>query len=97
MPNGQWAGSTRSTRLPTNWPALRRAIFARDGHTCWICGQPGADTIDHKVQGDDHSLTNLAPVHDRNPPHCHRFKSSSEGVAARTKRRRTPEPHPGLI
>lgn len=55
----------------------------RDKGICYICNKPGADTIDHVVQGDDHSLENLKAVHDRTPPHCHRKKSSSEGHQAK--------------
>lgn len=98
---GQWEDSDRRTRLPTDWPQRCAAVRARDGDTCWLCGQPGADTIDHKQVGDNHELDNLAPVHDRNPPHCHRYKSSAEGNTARAALRAqltTPrEPHPGLI
>jgi 5-methylcytosine-specific restriction endonuclease McrA len=58
--------------------------FKEHGDICHRCGQPGADTIDHIIPGDDHSLSNLAPIHDRNAPHCHRYKTSQEGVNART-------------
>jgi 5-methylcytosine-specific restriction protein A len=87
----KFLGSTRSKRLPPDWATRRQIVFKRDGGICYLCGNVGADTIDHIVAGDDHSLTNLAPVHDRTPPHCHRAKTSQEGNAAqagnRTKRR----------
>jgi 5-methylcytosine-specific restriction protein A len=54
----------------------------RDKGICYICGGDGADRVDHIVAGDDHSLTNLAAVHDATPPHCHRAKSSAEGIDA---------------
>lgn len=95
---GHWAGSTRAARLPTDWDQRKRQVWARDGTRCWLCGADGADTIDHKVPGDNHDLDNLGPVHDRTWPHCHRYKSSAEGNAARSRptNRRPPEPHPGI-
>jgi 5-methylcytosine-specific restriction protein A len=77
--------SKRAERLPDNWATLRKIVFKRDNYTCYICGSNDlpADTIDHIVAGDDHSLSNLAPVHDKNAPHCHRYKTSQEGVNAR--------------
>lgn len=95
---GHWQGSTRSARLPSDWPARKRAVRERDRGICWICGQPGADYVDHKNPGDDHSLENLAEVHDKAWPHCHRYKSSAEGNRARVRlsNKRPPETHPGL-
>jgi 5-methylcytosine-specific restriction protein A len=97
--SGGWVGSTRAARLPQDWPQRTAYVWARDGDTCWICNQNGADTIDHKNYGDDHSVENLAPVHDRTPPHCHRYKSSREGNAVRWryKQARPQEKHPGLL
>lgn len=80
---GQWQGSTRSARLPDDWDERCAFVWQRDGDICWLCNEHGADTIDHKHHGDDHQVTNLAPVHDRAYPHCHRYKSSREGNTAR--------------
>lgn len=66
---------------PTNWASLRRAVLARDHGICHVCGQPGADTVDHvtpQSQGGSDDPTNLAPVHDRTPPHCHRAKTNRD-------------------
>lgn len=86
-----WAGSTRKKRLPPDWPTRRLIVLKKHGGICHLCGTPGADTIDHIIPNDDHNLDNLAPVHDRTPPHCHRYKSSQEGhntkAANRIKRR----------
>lgn len=99
--SGGWVGSTRKERLPVDWPKLRKEVFTRDGKICHICGGPGADRVDHIVPGDNHDPSNLAPVHDYAPPHCHRKKSSREGHAAQAKIRATgrmpKEAHPGLI
>ncbi|MYY79777.1 MULTISPECIES: HNH endonuclease [unclassified Streptomyces] len=97
--SGGWKGSTRRQRLPSNWASkIRPAAHARNPeHICHLCGQPGGDYLDHKKPGDDHSPDNLDWAHDRVPPHCHRYKSSREGLAARPRRNRTPEAHPGLL
>ncbi|GES27927.1 HNH endonuclease [Streptomyces angustmyceticus] len=100
--SGGWQGSSRWRRLPANWRSeLRPAAHARNPeHICHLCGRPGGDYLDHKNPGDDHSLDNLDWAHDRVPPHCHRYKSSAEGHAAKRKmpgRKRPPEQHPGLL
>ncbi len=103
MPNGQWAGSTRRFRLPTNWyTELVPETFAVYGDICHVCGSPGADQVDHVIPGDDHSLANRRPVHGPNTPQrCHVYKSSAEGgraaQARKPRMRRPPEPHPGLL
>ncbi|NUK72110.1 HNH endonuclease [Streptomyces lunaelactis] len=97
MPGG-WKNSTRRSRLPPNWRALRAAAHRRNpGHLCHICGRPGGDALDHKQAGDNHSLDNLDWAHDQMPPYCHRYKSAAEGNAARPSARRPPERHPGLL
>lgn len=99
MPGG-WVGSTRRARLPKNWRSeIRPAAHARNPrHICHLCGEPGGDALDHIVivPGDDHSLDNLDWVHDEVPPHCHRYKSSAEGNAARPRLHRPPDVHPAL-
>ncbi len=98
--SGRWQGSTRRSRLPLDWSSrIVPRIMARDHGICYLCGQPGADTIDHIQPGDNHTDTNLAAVHDRTWPHCHRYKSSREGNTARHRYRdrRSTEPHPGTI
>jgi 5-methylcytosine-specific restriction protein A len=94
-----WATSNRKSRLPHDWPTRRRAVLDRDAGICYLCGQPGADRVDHKTPGDDHSLANLGAVHDTNPPHCHRYKSSHEGAQARWKysTERERETPPGML
>jgi 5-methylcytosine-specific restriction endonuclease McrA len=51
-------------KWPPGWRALRRATFARYGHSCYRWGRY-ADTIDHIIPvalGGDHSLQNLRPA-----------------------------------
>lgn len=96
---GNWEGSTRAARLPDDWTQRKAAVWRRDGDRCWVCGGQGADAIDHKVRGDDHSLTNLGPIHQDVYPYCHRKKSSAEGNVQRWRHRmaRPTEAHPGLL
>jgi 5-methylcytosine-specific restriction protein A len=93
-----WATSPRKSRLPANWPQLRRYVLARDGRICYVCRQPGADQVDHLVAGDDHREENLRAIH---AWPCHARKSSSEGGTAaasvRPKTQRPAERHPGLL
>lgn len=92
----QGSGRTRSSgsQLPSNWPALRRAVLKRDGHRCQRCGAENANQVDHIERGDDHRAVNLQSL----CTPCHALKSSREGVTARqgqtrTERRRH-EQHP---
>jgi 5-methylcytosine-specific restriction enzyme A len=92
--------SGRRERLPDDWPLRRIRVLRRDGYRCQhrdapgtpMCGAP-ANQVDHVERGDDHSLDNLRALCRRH----HALKSSAEGNAAKPRRRREPEPHPGLI
>ncbi len=93
---GQWQGSTRAARLPSNWQSeIVPFILERDQGICYVCGHGGATQVDHKQHGDDHRHENLGAIHD-DP--CHRDKTSAEGNAARWhhRRNRPTETHPGL-
>jgi 5-methylcytosine-specific restriction endonuclease McrA len=97
-----WAGSTRRSRLPRDWPRIRRRIIRRDSGVCtWLmsdgrrCDQSGTD-VDHIVPGDDHRDENLRLL-------CtwhHGRKSGTEGgSASAAKRVSTTRPkltHPAL-
>lgn len=102
-----WNTSDRRSRLPADWPKIRKRVLRRDHYECqWkmpdsgdICGQAATD-VDHIRRGDDHRETNLRSLCG---PH-HRQKSSSEGAqAAKAKRRKIAkryvrtEEHPGLM
>lgn len=96
-----WTTSDRTQRLPPGWKRrIVPRILARDHHTCYLCGRPGADAVDHIRAGDDHSDSNLAAVHQNVPPYCHRYKSSFEGQQAYRARqaqlRHPGERHPGM-
>jgi 5-methylcytosine-specific restriction protein A len=95
-----WEASGRKERLPPDWPAIRRRVLRVHGGRCHVCGMGGSDAVDHVRAGDDHSLANLAPIHQDVAPYCHRAKSALEGVAARealrAQRLRPREAHPGM-
>jgi 5-methylcytosine-specific restriction protein A len=109
--SGGWKDSDRRARLPTDWPARRTAVHKRSGWKCEVlvikhagglpqrCGRYADGGVDHIINDDDDSLSNLR---DTCSTH-HRSKSSQEGNAAKAARRalikrpKPPERHPGEI
>jgi 5-methylcytosine-specific restriction endonuclease McrA len=70
---------------PRGWRKLREAVFRRDGHVCWRCGLPGANSVDHVIPvvlGGDHSLGNLRPAHSS----CNSSAGASAGNRLRPAR-----------
>lgn len=68
-------------KAPAGWARTREQVLERDNWMCHVCGRPGADTADHIVpvsRGGTHALSNLAAIHDRTPPHCHRAKTNRD-------------------
>lgn len=58
MPNG-W------NRVPKR-QELRRYVLARDRAVCWLCGKPGATTVDHVIPrslGGPDTAANLKAAH----------------------------------
>jgi 5-methylcytosine-specific restriction endonuclease McrA len=57
---------TPNPRATYRWRRLSAAILSRST-TCWICGRPGADSVDHLTPiaagGDPFDPANLAPAH----------------------------------
>jgi hypothetical protein len=52
---------------------LRKKVFDYYGFECWLCGQDGADTIDHVLPlalGGGDELDNLRPAHGRKSKNC---------------------------
>ena len=101
MPRTPWAGSTRRSRLPRNWPQIVREIKKRAQGRCEAerhhphCTGAGTD-VDHINEGDDHRLANLQLL----STICHRAKTAREAAErnrARTAARTRPEQHPGAI
>lgn len=57
----------------------RRILAA--SNVCHICGQPGADAVDHVIpiaRGGDEKPNNLRPAHHDVPPFCNRIKSDKD-------------------
>jgi 5-methylcytosine-specific restriction endonuclease McrA len=53
--------------------SLRKKVFSHYGDICWLCGQEGADTIDHVImvsQGGSNTIENLRPAHGRKSAYC---------------------------
>lgn len=101
MPSGSghqpWEGSTRRVRLPPDWAWRCARTFEDHGDICHVCGEHGADEVDHVERGDDHSLSNLRPIHSwRTTQRCHVYKTAAEVAAVKPRLRRPPEKHPGL-
>ena len=92
-----WASTSRP--LPKNWAVLRRRVL-RSSDVCSICGQSGADEVDHilpRHKGGSDEPENLRAVHRR----CHARKSSAEGHARKNELRklryRPTGRHPGAL
>lgn len=75
---------------PNNWNATVKAILQRDKYICYICANPGADSVDHikpKSQGGTDNPINLKAIHDKTPPHCHKQKTLNEAQQAKQGRK----------
>lgn len=99
--SGQWANSTRASRLPSNWRAIRAQVLKRDGYQCTHIDPPGrrcqtvATEVDHIEAMTD--LDDPAALQSLCAPH-HAQKTSREGNTERWRYRdkRKPEQHPGM-
>ena len=76
---------TQPSRLRPNaflssrrWQHVRLAILQRDQWVCWLCGQPGADSVDHVLPvsrgGAHYDPSNLRAAH----LNCNRGKGDRE-------------------
>lgn len=78
-------GTNRKERLPSDWATRRQIILKRHKTICHVCGETGADAVDHIIPGDDHSFENLRPIHQNVAnswgEYCHRTKTAKEGGA----------------
>ncbi|WP_081872987.1 HNH endonuclease [Nocardia otitidiscaviarum] len=80
-----WATPSGWTK-PPGWNRIRQDILERDDYRCYICGKSGADAVDHitsLANRGTNAPSNLAAVHDRVAPHCHRTKTNQERTATR--------------
>ena len=76
------------------WRKLRAQILAQSD-ICWMCGQPGADTVDHILEikrgGAVLDPANLRPAHGKKRPGCRGNYSRSAGLRRATPRRKNPQ------
>jgi 5-methylcytosine-specific restriction endonuclease McrA len=99
-PKIAWQASTRRERTVSGGRQQSRAAAVMHLHDgiCHVCGQPGADQVDHVIptapdaREPEHrdlplsyvdSIANLRPIH-RQP--CHREKTLAEAQRARRSR-----------
>ena len=64
----QFKGTNKDTRYSSaQWKNLRLVILIRDKYRCYLCGDYGADSVDHIVSvargGDFYAENNLAAAH----------------------------------
>lgn len=90
-PRKAWAGRPSSQERyglsGSAQQSLHDRIKVRDGFICYICGLPGADTVDHIIpihlRGARTDPANLAAIH-QDP--CHDIKTKAENAARRAAR-----------
>lgn len=91
---GQWASSNRRATLPSDWRRIRARILRRDP-TCQLrldgCTNTSTE-VDHIGSADDHREHMLRGV--CHP--CHAKRTQDQAQAAKPKRLRATEPHPGV-
>jgi hypothetical protein len=64
-----WASMThteRNGRATSTWKRVRLRVLAESGGICWLCGHPGADTVDHVrplAEGGTNDPANLRAAH----------------------------------
>lgn len=84
-----WETSGRRTRIRSSgWEQQRAAarIIRRHRGICHVCGQPGADEVDHvtpTAEGGPDTDDNKRPIH--SVP-CHRAKTQAEAARGRKRR-----------
>lgn len=90
--------------VPTDWKTRKALVLKRHAGICHVCGHGQAEQVDHLLnlaRGGNHEPANLAPIHGTHCPtcgrRCHIEKTAKESAAGRVSRRRTTEPHPGLL
>jgi 5-methylcytosine-specific restriction endonuclease McrA len=51
----------------SRWRRVRSLVLERDGYVCWLCGLPGANSVDHvhpvSLGGATHDPMNLRAAH----------------------------------
>lgn len=56
-----------NTPRGSRWRRVRAMVLERDGYVCWLCGLPGANSVDHVLPvskgGATHDPANLRSAH----------------------------------
>lgn len=71
--------SRRRGELPSDWPAIRKRVIARDV-SCVLCGNYG-NHVDHIDRFGPHELWNLRLLCE----HCHMKRTGKDGARARRR------------
>lgn len=56
----------RDPRSSRPWERVRQRVLRTKGTICALCGEPGADSVDHDVpvaRGGSNHIDNLVPAH----------------------------------
>lgn len=83
-----WAGNNGRrgrTRSGSREQRINRAVMLQHEGVCHVCGQPGADQVDHVIaltEGGDDTIDNRRPIH---AEPCHRVKTAKESARARNR------------
>lgn len=80
-------GTTTSRGYGAAWQRLRLQAFKVWGRTCWRCGLPGADTVDHLDPISTHGaalphITRVRPAHQS----CNSARGNKPADKARSPR-----------
>lgn len=70
-PWSQMTKHEQDGRASAAWKRQVEQVYAIHGDRCWLCGRPGANTVDHIVEldeGGSNDLSNLRPAHGEKHP-----------------------------
>lgn len=91
-----WENTTRSKGLPRNWHKIRAWILDRDPYCMLrmpeVCTYHSTE-VDHIGDNRLHTEDNLQGVCSE----CHKKKTSAQGHEKKSRKKRPPDKHPGLI
>ena len=81
-----------SRRGGRRWRALRLSILV-ESDICWLCGERGADTVDHVVPVSkrpdlEYAPENLRPAHGKRTPTCIGNYARGDGSRVPSKSRK---------
>jgi len=83
-----FAFRTTDRKMPKDWNRTVEFILKRDKGICYICGQEGADSVDHVIpfaEGGSDMPFNLKAIHDKVSPYCHKGKTAQDANRVKNK------------